>query len=93
MIISVLKPNKRQKTQFALFVRDDGRSDEKSQFRASLQLEAKLDELQGQTLLDEVNGLLWSLWARQAAFTRTHPHRDTVIQAHFVISKLIAKKL
>lgn len=50
---------------------------------------AKLDKMRGQMCLDKVNALA----DQQAAFTRLHSDRNSVIQTRFAASKLIAKKL
>lgn len=54
---------------------------------------AKLNILGGQMRLHKINALQQSLDSQQAAFTRPHCDRDTVIQTSYVVSKLIAKKL
>lgn len=53
----------------------------------------KLDELQGQRCLDNVNTLRGSLDARQEAFTRPQSDRHNINQASFVVRELIAKEL
>uniref|UniRef100_A0AAZ3S7U1 Uncharacterized protein n=1 Tax=Oncorhynchus tshawytscha TaxID=74940 RepID=A0AAZ3S7U1_ONCTS len=54
---------------------------------------AKLNELQGQLCVDKVIALQRGLGAQQAAFTKPRFDRENVMQASFVASELIVKKL
>ena len=54
---------------------------------------AKLDVLKGQVPLDKVVALGWSLIGQQAVLSKPQVDQDKVMQASFVVSELIAKKL
>lgn len=53
----------------------------------------KLDELQGQRCLDKHNTLRGVWMLNKVAFTRPHSDRYNIMQASFVVSELIAKRL
>lgn len=53
----------------------------------------KLDELQGQRCLDKLNTLQGVWMLNKVAFTRPHSDRYNIMQASFVVSELIAKRL
>lgn len=54
---------------------------------------AKLNELGGQMRLDKIKALQQSLKSQQVVFTKLRGDNDNVIQASYVVSELIAKKL
>lgn len=53
----------------------------------------KLDELQGQRCLDKRNTLQGVWMLNKVAFTRPHSDRYNIMQASFVVSELMAKRL